>query len=306
MRRLTLVLIILAAGGLIWFWIAGREGRLPEATRKGGKEATFAARLPAAKRTNISRPGGTPMANASRLLTQKELEHRLGLAGIEAMDCWSELSKVRRDLMEQKGANAQVVEYDGQTLKMLIPALSAVQTQQLESVILAHLRTAVGDQKAKVILADAAVRETLSKRVWDDILKCDVIYTFTKTRNENNPARNGSLGEAAFDLTVVFDPGDLDTVIYADYDKITVEGFTYSQAGHYYDFGWNAMAKAPEGYFRSEPILGVASRPPPAMVVIEDLDKNSVEIRNRLYPGSKETHQIGDPASGEAKDSAGK
>jgi hypothetical protein len=72
-----------------------------------------------------------------------------------------------------------------------------------------------------------------------------------------------------------------------------------------YGFGWNALAKAPAGYFRSEPILGVASRPSPGVFVIEDLDKNSVEVRNRLYPGSKETHQFGDPASGEAKKSGG-
>jgi hypothetical protein len=303
-KRFGLVLVALIAGSLVWFGITGREDRISNPTPKGNKEAAVAARSSAAKRKQVSRADDTPKAAGNRILTREEFERCFHLTGIEAMDYWSEMRKMGTDFVEQKSSQAQVVEFDGKILKMFIPPLSAPRREELELVVLAHLRKALGEKKAGKIFADSAGKEMLLKRAWYDELMCGVIYTFTKIRDENDPARNGTFGDAAFDLDVVYDPGDSGAVSYDQGDYITVLGFSYRQAGMY-GFGWNALAKAPAGYFRSEPILGVASRPSPGVFVIEDLDKNSVEVRNRLYPGSKETHQFGDPASGEAKKSGG-
>jgi hypothetical protein len=303
--RFRVVLVLLAAGGLVWFGIAGREGRFSQPTPKGTKEATIAVRSSAAKRKRVSRAGDVPKADRNRILTLEEFKRRFHLTGVEAEDYWSEMVKLGRDLMEQKSSEAQVVEFDGKILKMFIPPLAAPRREELELVVLGHLRKALGDEKAEKIFADSAGKEMLLKRAWYDELMCSVIYTFTKVRNENDPARNGALGDATFDLDVVYDPGDSGAVLYDQSDYITVLGFSYRQAG-INGFGWNALAKAPAGFFRSEPILGVASRPPPSVFVIEDLDKNSVEVRNRLYPGSKETHQFGDPPGGDVKRADGK
>ena len=86
MKKLALGLIVLAAGSLVWFGLAPRKGRLAEVTPKGAKEATVAARASAAKRRQVSNPGGTAMAGAGRLLTREEFKRRFQLNDIEEMD----------------------------------------------------------------------------------------------------------------------------------------------------------------------------------------------------------------------------
>jgi hypothetical protein len=41
-------------------------------------------------------------------------------------------------------------------------------------------------------------------------------------------------------------------------------------------------------------------------MVIEDLDKISIEVRNRLYPESKETYQFGSESSAESGRAVGR
>ncbi len=281
MKRVSEVLLVLAACGLVWFGIASLKRRESGSARAARVKASASARSAVSERALVAHLDGP------RISHPDEFNKRFRLSEVEAMDFWSEMGALRAELMEQKGSKAQILEYDGHgQLKMFIPALF-IPMDQLEAAILTHLRKALGEKKADLIWADSAGRELLLHRSWDDSLKCDVTYTFTKIRDENNPAANGSLGDAAFDFEVVFDPGNSGAKEYPNDDLITVEGFSYTRAG-VYDFGWNAMAKAPAGYFRSEPILGVASRPPPSVTAIVNLDNDSVEIRNRRYPGSKE------------------
>lgn len=52
------------------------------------------------------------------------------------------------------------------------------------------------------------------------------------------------------------------------------------------ELGWNAMSKAPRGYFRSQPIAGVSSRPDTMPTIIRVLDTGGIEILNADHPGS--------------------
>jgi hypothetical protein len=176
----------------------------------------------------------------------------------------------------------------------------------VEATIRARLQKAVGEQKAAEIWSDPTGKGSMLAWGWHDALECNVTYTFTKTREENDPANNGTQGNAAFDIEIAYDPGSSGAVDFPKDDLITVHGFTYATAENTHDFSWNAMAQAPAGYFRSEPILGVASRLPAGVVVIEDLDQNSVEVRNRLYPDSKETHQFSSQSSTGSDKAAGR
>jgi len=177
---------------------------------------------------------------------------------------------------------------------------------QVEATVQTHLQKAVGEQKAAEIWSDPAGKGSMLAWGWHDALECSHLYVHQDPGGER-PGQQRHSGNAAFDVEVEYAPGNSGAVDFPKDDLITVHEFTYATAENTHDFSWNAMAKAPAGYFRSEPILGVASRPPPAVVVIEDLDENSIEVRNRLSPGSKETHQFGsEPAPGRGKPSVGR
>jgi hypothetical protein len=298
-RKFVLVILVFTACGLVWFEVAGHKHQAP-----GAVSSNHAGRAVVTEHKRRANAPEVAKADAPSNLSLQEFNRRFDLNSVDEMNFWSELRKVRRDLMEEKGNRAQVAAFDGKVLKVIIPALS-VQTGRLESAILPHLQAALGSQKAARIWADDAGRKTVLNRVWDDMLKCDAIYTFTKVRDENDPARNGSLGHAVFDLSVVFDPGTSGAVAFPNSDGNLLQGFTYSQAGEY-DFGWNAMSKAPAGYFRSEPILGVASRPPPTVFAVGDVDTGTVEIWNNRHPGSKDTLKDGKLVEGVGDSSGSK
>jgi len=158
------------------------------------------------------------------------------------MDLQSEMLSAADDLKEQKGLQAQVVSFDGKVLKMLIPGLRIPQSQ-VEATVQTHLQKAVGEQKAAEIWSDPAGKGSMLAWGWHDALECNVTYTFTKTREENDPANNGTLGNAAFDVEVEYAPGNSGAVDFPKDDLITVHEFTYATAENTHDFSWNAMAK---------------------------------------------------------------
>ena len=104
-----------------------------------------------------------------------------------------------------------------------------------------------------------------------------------------------SLGYALFDAEITNRPTQSGTLQRMGFLDETLVGADIDRLGRLDYLGWNAMAKIPAGYIRTAPILGVASRPAPMVVVINNLDTDTAEIRNLQGDGSTETVKIGDP-----------
>ena len=261
MKRIALSGVVAAGCCLLWFAIVGRKAG-PSTPVPSTSVRVVVSPAKASARKPASRHEAGLQPDARRNLSSEEFDRRFHLNGVESMDLQSEMLSAADDLKEQKGLQAQVVSFDGKVLKMLIPGLRIPQSQ-VEATVQTHLQKAVGEQKAAEIWSDPAGKGSMLAWGWHDALECNVTYTFTKTREENDPANNGTLGNAAFDVEVEYAPGNSGAVDFPKDDLMTVHEFTYATAENTYDFSWNALAKAPAGYFRSEPILGVASRPPP-------------------------------------------
>lgn len=287
MKKGTIVTVALVAGGLVWWLIAYRVGA-PKPSIKA-LEAAIAATGPGADHPNDLKAAHVAAPVPAPYIDGDEFKHRFSVGEIECMDITSSINEVARDLAEKRGLQARVTFCDGHTLKFVIPGL-VVDEDELKASLRAALVKVVGEAKAAEIWADGQGRRYILVRRWVADLGAEDSYAITKVREEALPEGGGDLEDAKFDverLQSATRAGVFPAATPAQ--RWIYEGYEFSRAEGL-GLSWNAMAKAPAGYFRAEMILGVASRPTdPGLVVHEDYDKGTAEIRNLSAPGSRET-----------------
>lgn len=271
-------LAMLVAGG-VYFWRANEK--TPAATRTN-KRPPIATTIPARAVAAIPSPQTLPAGReAPCILSSEEFDHKFSLSGVTRLKFRNAVFAIASNLKEMKGLYARITSFDGKTLKMEVPALQ-LPDQVLEDVVMDLLASATNEEKANAIWNDPDGRQTLLDQIAYSRIIHSTPYEFVKVKPEDNPAANGSLGYARFDVTWSYTgegggPG---------LSRQMFKGFTFADENNI-GLSWNAMSKAPQGYFRSEPIKeGEASRGTRSPIVIEDLESGEIEVLNARYLGS--------------------
>lgn len=269
-------LAVLVAGGA-YFWFANEKATTATRTSEMRPMATT---IPAEAVATIPSRQMLPAGQkAPRILPSEEFDHRFSLSGVTRLKFMNSAIAIANNLREMKGLYARVTSFDGKTLRLEVPALH-LPDHVLEDVVMDSLESAMGNEQANAIWNDPDGRQTLLDRIAYSQIINGTQYEFVLTKPEDNPAANGSLGYARFDATWSYSGR-------GGGPRQTFKGFTFASASNI-GLGWNAMSKAPQGYFRSEPIEGEVSRGAPGLIVIEDLKSGEVEVLNARYQGSSD------------------
>lgn len=221
-------------------------------------------------------------SKASRILSNEEFDDKFSLPGVSKLKLRNAIITIAGNLQEMKGLSARIVGFDGKTLGMEVPALR-LPDQALETVVMESLESALGYEKAKEIWTDPEGKQALLDRVAYNQIIHGTRYEFTAVKPENDPANNGSMGYALFNATWSYTNESGAPVI----PRQVYKGFTFASAGNI-GLSWNAMSKAPQGYFRSEPIKGQGSRDALSPIIIEDQKSGQAEILNARHQGSSD------------------
>jgi hypothetical protein len=238
-----------------------------------------------------------PEAGVDRSLSQAEFKRRFHITLFEAEHIGLFPTSLRRELMERKSAGAQVTRFDGRILELFSPALFLSEEQQ-EAACLEQLCKALGEQRAMEIWADPVGRATLVSLGKDPKLVSDAIYTITRTAEERDPESIDQKDFATFNVDVKYRYRGR-TPLLEPLQNETLIGFNYLHAGDAF-LGWNALAKAPAGYFRSAPILGVASRSVGnglSLRVTMNQETGEAEISGLRGPDSREVVKVDAPVA---------
>lgn len=221
--------------------------------------------------------------HAKLVLSQQELDRKFSLSPIERIKIGREISGLAIALLEQKGEATYVREFAGNRLVLVTPAME-LPLSEITRLLEMTLVSSFGPGRTAELLADDEGKATLLHQLGVERLFADAIYLFEKTSEENSPEENGTAGFAQFDVLTSF--------VLADRVEpgIRQKGFCYVNA-YNIELSWNAMGKAPKGYFRSELLAGVSSRPPLVPWVFDDSNSDKVEVRDLRYPGSKDVVQ---------------
>lgn len=284
-KRFRVLIGILLAGciaALLWF----RLGRSPT--------ASFPAVAVQAKPPGKDGPKPAVVASAPpqtakeqpKPLWLEKLAGKFGLDGVAQFKLRNALYAVWQELAELRGNDAKIESQEGNKLVMYLPGLQ-LDDDHLTRVIAARFSECVGEQKTIALLSDEEVREAIGQRLELDMLRSGARYRFERVKPEDEPHKDFSMGYARFDVAIEYEP-----LRRSDGSQLNLGPHNWSRwsfADPYsIQLGWNAMSKAPSGYFRSEPIAGVQSRPEAVPTIIRDLDTGSVQILNADHPGSVE------------------
>jgi hypothetical protein len=189
-----------------------------------------------------------------------------------------DLSGLAIELLEKKAAATSVRSFDGTKLVLVSPAL-AITPQDLTQRLQQALTVAVGPARARELLATQSSRAELFSKIGADQLQVDSRFTFVKTKPEGDFEREGSDGLAKFEVTALYAGSSPAGA------ELKIKDFSYPDA-YTIGLGWNAMAKAPQGYFRSQALYGVSSRPASVPWVFEEANSQTIEVKDLRYPGS--------------------
>lgn len=283
MKRTIALLLVLAAIASLTTAIAlhscHRQAKNPlSADRIASKSAT---RSPANSTAAPARPAHR--SYPSGWVDWTTFERRFQLTQVDAFKLRSALGHVVRDLVERRGAIAQVNRSEGDFFTVTLPALP-LSDEQVDALILQVATRVVGERKAVEILSDTDGFAALAKYLSLAEMQVPQQFAFRKTAPEGHSDMWNPVGYARFEIAIsTYDAGRQEMVL-----RSTHTGFSYTDADSI-RLGWNAMAKAPSGYFRTEPILGVASKPRPMPVVMHEVGSDTYEVLNESGPGLSET-----------------
>lgn len=211
------------------------------------------------------------------------LGKRFQLTQVDTYKLRSALGVVVHDLVERRGAIAQVERSDGDFFILTLPELP-LNDAQIDELLLQIAARVVGESKAVEILSDPEGFSALAKYTALAEMLIPRQFAFRKTSPEGLKDMSNPHGYARFQIAI----STYNTERRAMVLRIDHTGFTYPEADSI-GLGWNAMAKAPAGYFRGEPILGVASKPRPMPVVMREVGSDTYEVLNEREPGLSET-----------------
>lgn len=273
--------LLMIMAGAIWYIV--RSGDTPrKSIVRQEKEVESGG---SAHRTTADGPGApAPAPGRARVLRPGEMAARHGLTQVEEFKMNRSLADLAFALLEERGLAATVREFDGRRLVLHIPGLKGG-VDEIAARIERAVAAEVGAGRAAEIMSDPSGRETVLARLNLEVILAENTFIFEKVRGEGDLVHQGSLGHAKFELQITRTLDGTTT-------GMKVTEFDYSLADNY-GLAWNAMAKAPAGYFRSQPILGVASRPPSAIHVYEEASSDKVEVRGLQGPGSKRVIDAG-------------
>lgn len=278
MKKIFVGVILLSIAIVPWVFLrdaGGSHSKLASAEKSALAPSPFAAERPSIENVKID--------TTLRALRPREFAERFGLTQVEELKVRRSLIGLAFALLEERGLATVVKAFDGKRLVLATPPLSGsieAIAKRAEQVIAGELRS----ESAAAIMSDPKGRETVMSQLGLEDIFSETIFVFEKFKDESNPEQLGSLGHAKFKVQITHS-------LNGKSSGMRIEEFDYSQAGNF-ALAWNSMAKAPIGYFRSEPILGVASRPAP-VIIYEDSKSDKVEVRGLQGAGSKHTVDVG-------------
>jgi len=266
--------------GFVYFLRPVQEPVSKSAELNHSKSAASPA--PARSDSVVSVPSSPSVAaTGSRILTSREFADRFSLSAIDAFKVNNAVLAVASDLQELKGMQARVLSFDGKNLTLELPELN-MDEEGLRTIVLGALGSAVGTAKSEAIWQDSDGRKTILRSVGFDQFSQKSVYQFTEVSAENNPAINGPVGLARFDVSWSYFASAKDESVAIPPQKFA--GFSVDYAKNI-GLGQSAINRAPAGYFRklaTEPSAVVAP------IVIEDQDTGETEVLNAKRPGSSE------------------
>jgi len=289
-KLLSVVAFVGVVFAVIWCWPRHHVSRIGVLQTVRGKVVPAVQVEPARAVIPPSAIVGYP---PKEYLDWTEFCAKFDVNQVEWLDLRGELFTQAKDWNEEKGLGAEVVSLDGQVLKIHIPSLGLTE-DRARRVLGQRLVSLLGEKRIQAISGDPEGWQTLLFHTRFDELNFDTTYTITRTKDEDLKQPAG-FGNASFNATIINRTGSPKPARQHGDINMLLQGADINRLGDADFLGWNAMAKIPAGYIRTAPILGVASRPAPMVVVINNLDTDTAEIRNLQGDGSTETVKIGDP-----------
>jgi len=219
-----------------------------------------------------------------------KLNPDIGLSKQEDIAFRRAMRRLQNDLRERKGLNCQVLVASSDALTLFVPAL-VLGDAQVNELLRMTLKTSIGDVRTEGIWKNPGLIEKVRQMAQLETLETDVSYEFKKISGPTEATDTTEARPATFWLECKITPrSDAATAndVLAAMRVTQHQGIDYLGASNVFGFGWNALAKAPAGFFRPEPILGVASRPPPAVYIEEQIDQGTADVFNLSGPGSHE------------------
>jgi len=280
-KEIKFIAAAVLVAGFVYFV---RPVQKPE-NKSGEFNRTKSATLPTSSGPNPTvRVPSTPSSapTASRILTSREFVDRFSLSGIDSFKINNAVLAVASDLQELKGMQARVLSFDGKSLTLELPELD-VDEDGLRTIVLGALGSAVGNARAEAIWQDLDARKTILRSAGFDQFSQKSVYQFTEVSAENNPAINGPMGLARFDVSWSYSASaKSDSAPALPPQKFV--GFSVDDAKNI-GLGQSAIRRAPAGYFRK---LATEPSTVAAPIVIENQDTGETEVLNTKRPGSSE------------------
>lgn len=196
-----------------------------------------------------------------------------------------QLRLVRRAFVERKGINARVISQMGATLELEIPGLVLSQSE-VDGFVSQALLTEVSSDVTRKLLSDPLGQQWIRERLRLDLLGADVTYSFKRTTEEDS-AKEGLAGLARFSLQYRLKSAQGAPQLSQPSIGFATD-FTVANLSEPKYLGWNAISKAPAGYFSRNPIGGIESHPSNARYVMVDEDSGKVAMYNLGGDGKKE------------------
>jgi len=267
--------------GLVYLIRPAQESQIKSAELDHTKSA--ASRETLGSEPGVSSPAPSSLAaTGSRVLTSREFTDRFSLSAIDFFKLNNAVLAVASDLQELKGMQARVLNFDGKNLTLELPELE-IDEEGLRTIVLGALGSAVGAARADAMWQDIDGRKTILTSVGFDQFAQKSVYQFTEVRAENNPAVNGPMGVARFDVSWNYSAAAKGESAAIPPQKFA--GFSVGDAKNI-GLGQSAINRAPSGYFRKQPATEPSTVAAP--IVIENQDTGETEVLNAKRPGSSE------------------
>lgn len=282
---IVIVALVLGIGcGVVW-WTA------PKPAGDAGESASIATKTSAEKADPLS-PASSALAAAQRQTTtgspslETNFDLEFGTSHLQRRQISDGLAAQHLEWLEQRGLAARVLSADGDALSLFIPGL-VIGEKELREAALAALGKVVPRETAITIWDHPTGRKFIERELRLAWLGADSWYDLKRIQRRDPRLQPELADSVTFDAAVRRIPAKGAPSLNGPEDAIRLN-MSFESIVSPYEIGWNAAAKAPPGYFRGEPILGVASRPVPPKRVRSSVDDSRPGLRELPYPGSLE------------------
>lgn len=244
-------------------------------------------------------PAEPPVLSTTSVDPDEEFCRIAGVTGRMRIEICDELVLLHMDWLEQRGARAELLAAEGDKCRLFLPGLVLTE-DEIRARVLPRMANVVAPEKAKEIWDHPTTRAYVARKLKFGALGADAWYDFQKTMVPD-PTRRGAGNTLAVFSSIIRRVPAVGAPPYPGLEWETWNNAMFDSITAPHGIGWNAASKAPAGFFRPEPILGVASRPPLGKFGSIELTTGQAVLRNSHFDGSKEEFDLPDVAQPKGK-----